>query len=219
MKKLWLVLALLFVASPCLGQRVIDLPETGHKWHLTAVYSSTSAPTQRDRELASVLRGDLSHLVSQVNFVEWDSSTTYVNQSDWKDYLGTSRPALMLQTPADSGGKGRVVYFAAGPHLKTNEHLVGSIAAAVERYKSNGSADCPRCPVRPQPQPPVQPPVRPIPTIVPDVDVVVNPKPKEPEKSVPWWALLFPLIGGGLGLRKALREDLDASESDDEEVV
>lgn len=210
MRTAFLAVALLFVASTCLGQRVVDLPETGQKWHLTAVYSSVDAPTQRDRELASILRGDLSHLVSQVNFVEWDNSNEFVNQSDWKDYLGTSRPALMLQTPADGDGKGRVVYFAAGPHLKTDEYLVRSIAAAVERYKTNG-ADCPRCPVRPRPQPQPQPtPVRPIPTIVPDVDVVVNPKP--PERSIPIWILLLPVVAGGLALRKVLLEDIQDEE-------
>lgn len=217
MKRTLLALALLLIAGQCYGQRVIDLPENGQKWHLTAVYSSRTAPTQRDRQLASILRGDLAHLVSQVNFVEWDNTTQFVNQSDWREYLGTSRPALMLQTPATSDGKGRVVYFAAGPHLKTNQYLVSSIAAAVERYKTNG-ADCPRCPVRPQPQPPVQPPVQPIPTIVPDVDVVVNPAPKQPEKSVPWWALAFPAIGAFLGLRKALLADLQQGD-DEEEVV
>jgi hypothetical protein len=216
MKNWILALMLLFVATPCLGQRIVDLPETGQKWFLTAVYSDASAPTQQDRRLAAILRGDLSHLVSQVNFVEWDASTEFVNQSDWKAYLGTNRPALILQTPADSDGKGRVVYFASGPHLKTDQYLVQSIAAAVDRFKANG-ADCPRCPVRPQPvQPPVQPPVRPIPTIVPDIDVVVNPRPKTPEKSVPLWALLLPVIGAGLAVRKLLLEDL---EPDDEEVV
>jgi hypothetical protein len=45
---------------------------------------------------------------------------------------------------------------------------------------------------------------------------VVNPRPKTPEKSVPLWALLLPVIGAGLAVRKLLLEDL---EPDDEEVV
>lgn len=207
--------ALLLCMAPALafgqaGERVIDLPETSGNWYLTAVYSSLENPTQRDRELYAILRSDpaLVKLISQVTFTEWDNDSQFVRQSAWSSYLGTNRPAILLQTPATSHGTGSVVYFASGPHLKTDGYLSRSIAAAVKNYRQSGHHECPRCP-RPTPQP-VAPPVQPsIPQVVPNVDVDVRvPEPEPAKEETPvLFIILASLVGGSLGLYQSLKKE------------
>jgi hypothetical protein len=191
------------------GEQVIDLPETSGKWYLTAVYSSLSEPSQRDRQLYAILRSDarLVKLISQVTFTEWDNDSQFVQKSAWSSYLGTNRPALLLQTPASQRGTGSVVYFASGPHLKTDAFLATSIATAVNAYRTG--RDCPRCPTPHQPQP-VQPPVQPtIPQVVPNVDVdvrVPDPEPAKEETPV-IFVVLASLAGVGFGLYQSLKKE------------
>lgn len=210
--KRWTLLFMLLL-MPAVGQaqvsdHVIDLPETSSKWFLTVVYSSKENPSARDQQLATIIRSDpnLVRLVNQVVFTEWDDEDPFVRKSDWSAYLGTSRPALLLQTPADQDGTGTVVYFASGPHLKTDRNLARSISVAVKSYVSYSNRDCPRCPVRPTPIP-VQPPpqVEPIPVIVPDIDPVPPPQPAKEE--TPLLLLLIPLLGGLAGLYKAMKAE------------
>ncbi len=200
------------VAFAQTGERVIDLPETSGNWYLTAVYSSLESPTQRDRELYSILRKDpaLVKLINQVTFTEWDNDSPFVQQSAWSSYLGTNRPAILLQTPATAHGTGSVVYFASGPHLKTDGYLARSIATAVNSYRTHGHHDnCPRCPRQPQPSP-VAPPVQPsIPQTVPQVDVDVRvPEPEPAKEETPViFIILSSLAGGSFALYQSLKKE------------
>lgn len=207
-----LALILLLVPGLAFAEPVDERPETAGRWFLTAVYSSLDAPTERDQQLYSILRTDprLVNLINQVNFVEWDNTSRFVNNSAWKAYLGSNRPALLLQTPANSRGVGSVVYFASGPHLKTDSNLADSLAAAIERYQQRtGATDCPRCPLRPQPVYPVQPvqPVQPqIPVIVPDSRP--SPPQQPAKEETPLLLILgLPLLGAGFGLFKSLQNE------------
>lgn len=177
------------------GDRVIHLPETSQKWFFTVVYSGQNTP--RDQHLKRTIQEDyvLRSLVAQTNFREYTNDSSFIRRSDWAEYLGTSRPALLLQKPADANGRGSVVYFASGPHLHTNANLAVSIRHAVQQHME----DCPRCP-RPRPQPQPQPvtPVQPIPQTVPVLPS--EPEPQERETYIPWWAWLFPALGAGFGV-------------------
>jgi hypothetical protein len=126
-------------------ERVIDLPKTVGKWHLTAVYFSLDTPSVADRRLQESLRNHpgLRSLQSQVVVHEYDNSTPLIRTNEWATYLGNLRPALLLQAPHDTDGGGNVVYFASGRHLQTGDRLARSLRFALDNYRRvNGYTTC-----------------------------------------------------------------------------
>jgi hypothetical protein len=152
-------LAALLVVSTAAAQefqeRVIDLPTTEGKWHLTAVYFNLDTPTEADRALKESLQNHpgLQHLQKQVIVHEYDNRTPLVRTNEWATYLGNLRPALLLQAPHDQNGAGNVVYFASGRHLQTGDRLAKSLRYALNNYRtehgythcSNEKCPCDQC--------------------------------------------------------------------------
>lgn len=207
-----------------IGELVHDRPEVSQRWFLTAVLSSKDSPTQRDLELYSLLRNNpkMRALINQTVYTEWDNSTEFVVKSGWSKYLGSNRPALMLQTPAKPGeGTGDVVFFASGSNLVIDDTLPRKIQLAINDYVDNRENQrirplqlpCPdgSCPLQPRPSPspspapaPDTPDLKPIPQITPS-EPSVDPAPDTEE--TPLLLVLLPaLLGGGLGLYQEMKK-------------
>jgi hypothetical protein len=209
MKNLLLTMVLVAISSTAAAEQVVTLPETSHKWFLTACFSSKTSPTDQDLALAYALRTNpsLKTLVSQVIYTRWDNDDPLLSQSDWQGYLGDQRPAILLQTPSYRNGTSKVVYFAAGDNLNVDT-LVQEISSALSQYQAENPRgfNCPRCPAPvPQPEPPR---VTPIPTIVPEVPTVVQEPPVEdPEEESLLPYLISIVIGAGVALGKQLKSN------------
>jgi hypothetical protein len=215
----------LALAGPQVTERVIDLPEiAAGRWYLTLVVSEL--PTEADRNLLDFMATNkaMIQLKPQVVYNEWTDANPTVSKTDWATFLGSQRPALLLQAPPDETGKSQVVFFATGSNLKTSV-LVRRLQDAVDTYAAKQQRPCPPggpCPYpilprvplprpapypQPQPQPAPQPaPVTPPPEIKPLVPTITPPlTPVEEEENggIPLLALLIPLAAAGLGIWKS----------------
>lgn len=135
MKQLLLTMALLLttlVGGVC-AQEVFERPETSANWYLTAVYSNPMTPD--DVALYKLLREDagLIKLTEVTHFNEYHDGMAIVNETGWKTYLGTERPALLLQGAARPDGKADNIFFVRGVLTKAKD-LVGYLHKAIQRY-------------------------------------------------------------------------------------
>jgi hypothetical protein len=234
MKKMLGILLLLMAATPVLADRVVVLPElAAGRYYLTIVTSDT--PTPADADLLTFMGGspNMASLKEQVVYHEWVDSTPIVQQTAWKTYLGTTRPAVLLQATADDDGRAPVVFFATGDAVQTAtlaQDLQDAINKFVAKHTHAVGQPCPdgRCPYpvlprvplprpAPYPQPNPQPavpttPATPPPAVTPIVPTVVPPaKPEDPKPEgknpIPIWLFALPLIGAGAGLWKSFEHN------------
>lgn len=227
MKKMVLgILLLLCAATVARADRVIVLPElAAGRYYLTIVTSGQNTPA--DAELLQFMGGS-PHMVSlreQVVYHEWTDSTPIVQQTAWKTYLGTARPAVLLQAASEDDGRAPVVYFATGDAVQTAtlaQDLQNAIDKFVAKHSHVEGQPCPdgRCPYpvlprvplprpAPYPQPNPQPvvpttPTTPPPAVTPLVPTVIPPAAPEEKPDgknpIPIWLFALPLIGAGAGL-------------------
>lgn len=198
----WLAVAAavtLFSVSVSRGQ---ELPEFSNRWFLTAVYSD--AYDSNDQKLAASLRTkeELGLLTTQTIVHEWNDSTPMLRDTAWKSYIGTKRPAILLQAVSNADGRGRVVYFESGESLNNNRDLPKDIQLAINKYVE----DCPSCPLprpRPRPEPAPEPDQTPTPEpetpapIVPTV--LVDKEDGEEDEGIPLIMLLIPVAAAAFG--------------------
>lgn len=193
---IWALVAVLAAASSALAQPTDGRPEFSGKWYLTVIYDAPRSPAST--ELAEFFRIDpgMRQLTSMTNWHEWDDADAIVQETNWKKFLGSTRPAILLQGMAQLDGSADVVFFTNGESAKPGRALVNSLREAISAYITHSATPvgqrqrwrpfCPDGQCRPfqqrrqQLQPKVKPQVKvdvKIPPVVepliPTVDVVV----------------------------------------------
>lgn len=182
----WIALIMLTACAVARAERVVDLPEYDGKFYLTVIYDSPM--TAKSQELHRFVRtAQFQKFSNQCIFNEYTDATRMIKDTKWQTFLGTTRPAMLLQATTDNAGHAKIVFFAAGDQLSIDRTLWDILDTNIKGYLNavhNGQAEqwsrlCPngRCqPPPPAPEPEPQPiviqpitPTIPVPPVTPEV--------------------------------------------------
>ena len=229
--------AVLSVASLASAQPIDTLPEFSGKFYLTVVFDSPMTP--ECEKLYLFLRSDpgMRQLTAQTNYNEWLSNDVIVQKTEWQNFLGTVRPAILLQARAEKNGTADVVFFARGTGVQPGPTLVGNIRRALASYRAyaavpanqrpqwqpgRGPLQCtprgcfPRREEQQQATPDTGPPeirteITPlVPTVDVDVEIPSVDTPQEEgggDEGIPLIALLLVAAAGAAGLYFGEKQD------------
>lgn len=158
--------------------------------------------TAADVELYKLLRQDagLKKLTEVANFHEYHDGMEIIRDTKWATYLGTERPALLLQGAAKADGTADNIFFVKGPVMKSAKLVIDLLVTSIRKYSiylalpaeartqrwrplKCPDGTCPRTPRQPAPTPdplvdPTTPPavVVPVAPITPfDINVLLDP--------------------------------------------
>lgn len=110
--------------------------DISNKCYLTAVYDDYTTTLEQQLKKALYSPGHpLYSLREGCIFNEWSSGDAILQRTDWQDYLGASRPVLLLQAKGQEDGSAHVIFVASGNQLHNLKLVVANIGNALLRYK------------------------------------------------------------------------------------
>jgi len=203
------------------AERVVNLPEYDGKFYLTVIYDSPM--TEKSQELHQFVRTPQFQTFSnQCIFNEYTDQTRIIKDTKWQKFLGTTRPAMLLQAAADAKGHAKIVFFAAGTQLPLDRtlwetldtNIKGYVNAVNEGSVEQWSRPCPdgRCkprPPEPEPEPEPAPIIQPIIPTIPIIPVIpeVVPKEEEDDGGIPLIGLIAVAAAGLYGAYSQLKKE------------
>lgn len=228
LKKLLLFLPLFVFSTNLYGQPTAERPEYHLKAYLTIVYHKEFS--ELDQKLYNLFRNNKAfiNLKNSTNFNEWTDDYYIVKKTNWKKFLGTERPVILLQSHAKPDGTADVIFFARGQVIQNEKLIQTKLNVAIKDYTAHlrlpvsqrrrWQPKCPdgNCPwrqlVRPDPTPsnPPEPKIE-VSPISPTIDISVGPpenkddtadedESEKPSRKIPLIVLGIPIIAGLAGL-------------------